>query len=125
MCPKDEDIAKLHVKTETLQKYDDSDRDLREVLEFVRRFQIQPGDTPIEAMRIYLMYKHSKDPRTFKINDTMFFKKFSRFFKKKRRRNGYVYFLNKEPFNLTQDGYWDYRKKLRNEKERKRKNKKN
>lgn len=117
MSHDDIDIAKLPIST--LKKFDAAtDKDTKEVLEFVRRFQIQPGETPIEAMRIYLMYRSSKDYKSDKINFKVFFMKFSRFFKKKRRKHGYVYFLNKASFDLSRDGYWEYRKRLRNEKER-------
>ena len=117
MSHDDIDIAKLPIAT--VKKFDvATDENTKDVSDFVRRFQIQPGETPIEAMRIYLMYRHSKNSSKFKLNFKLFFMKFSRFFKRKRRRHGYVYFLNKEPFNLTQDGYWEYRRRLRNEKER-------
>jgi hypothetical protein len=126
MCPDDKDIAKLPISDTTLRKFDaETDNRTKEVLEFVRRFQIKPGNTPIEAMRIYLKYKHSKSYGSKPLNFKNFFMKFSKFFTKKRRKNGIVYFLNQDPFDLTLDGYWDYRKKLRNEKEKQQEKKEN
>lgn len=84
---------------------------LTEVERFIRANNIQSGNTEIQAMRIYILYWKWKDKRYLSVSQ--FFKEFKNYFKSKSNEYGKVYMLNPTPFDMSKEGWWEYRKQLR------------
>ena len=92
-------------------------KDNPEVLKFISEFGLESGDTRVPACTIYYKYycwKREKGQRK-KLSRNMFFRELSTHFKRKLIDKSIHYYLNPEPFDLTQEEYFAARALLRRE----------
>lgn len=93
--------------------------EMTEALRFVEEFGIKEGDTRIPTFIIYKTYKDSLTParRRNIQHKTMFMRDFAKLFKPKRTTNYRYYLLDPEPFDLSDEYYWETRKDVRRERD--------
>lgn len=108
----------------------DTDEEIRyegnpDVVRFVKKQNIQPGNTMIPAGLIYFEYKkHKFYHRKAMISKDAFFKSFINMFERKMHNNMVYYMLDPEQFDMSEEGMFKYYRSEHREKKRKKNNKK-
>lgn len=95
------DLEKLRNIAKTPIDIKDTSK-LSEVHQFSLALNIIPGKTKVPASVIYKAYTEWKKEKT-KLNNSRFFKQFSKMFQKKRNATTTFYMLDPTPFNLSSE----------------------
>lgn len=86
---------------------------LSEAHMFVLANDIKESDTEkVRAAAIYELYCHWKKNKNLQ-SYTKFFTDFGKLFKRKQGANYVYYFVDPEPFDLSEEAYWRERSRLR------------
>lgn len=91
---------------------------LTEASKFIYDLQIKNGDTPVPLTVIYYTYKLWKGFDNKKQNRNQFFRDFGKYFTQYRGTGGRYYLLNPEPFDMSEEMYWESRNDLKREQSR-------
>lgn len=86
-----------------------------EASKFIYQLGIKHGDKKISALIIFDEYKKWKGWDQKRQSRYRFFRDFSKYFQSVRAKDGMYYLLNPEPFDLTQEHFFQIKAELRRE----------